>query len=203
MHNFNLSKQVQTRINLRGLDARGKEIWASHGHNTFTYAASDILTSGAIVSGGPVVSRLYVRFSNNLAATPLGGDGILTSTTAGLITTARSNFLDTLNPNCGGFWVNALSSQLAPSDANYNSNQATLFFRVSANAVSQSGAAFSPGTSGSYIAALGLAAPFDPNDPTKDRIFSAMNYTTFVTLAPFYVPTGGQVAIDYYFLLNS
>jgi len=196
MDRFDLKTSVKTRIFIRGYDAAKQLVFANVGHNTFTYAASDIIVNGLLGKSSSVVSRLYGRFTNNTSASP----GTLTSTSAGLATTVRSNFLDTTDSNCGGFWIDQLSTPYQlPNGVNYVGNQATFYFRVAYNMSAQDGS-FS---SSSYISALGLAVPFDPNDPTQDKIFSALNYTSFANPTQFAVPSGGQIAIDYSFYFTS
>lgn len=199
METFDINKHSSTRVRVRGIDATGKIVYEHIGKNTFTYSASDIILNGVLGSGPCLITRLYGHFINGTAS-----NGLLPNTNSGLITTVRSNFLDTTTVSgTGGFWLNKLSAPVqSPSTSNYIGNSATIYFRISSTLPSSqvTGPTFS---SSSYVTALGLAVPFDPNDPTQDRIYSALNYTAFPTASAFQIPNGGQIAVDYSFTFTS
>ena len=190
---------INNVVHFSVMDKAGNTLRTFTAKNTLTYAAGGVLINAILRSGPSQIYGLYARYGNG-SGSP--ASGTLPLPVAGIKAVTRSNFISSTSSDQGALWVPVLGAPVISTSNSslYSGNQATFSFRIPANIstsqMSPSGS-FVPGTS--YIFAIGLAVAVSLSDRTQDIIITAINGLPTPLQQ---VPPGGQLGIDYPFMIT-
>lgn len=193
---MNFNDIVHNVVRFSVWDKDGQLVKSFSAENTLTYAAGGVLINALLRSGPSQITYLYARYGNNQGSPP---SGTLILPTGGVKAVTVANFTQSASLDQGALWVPVLGTPVISSSntALYAGNVATFSFRIPANI---STASMSPigsfNASTAYIMAIGLAVQVNPQDRTQDILISVED-----SFSPEQVPSGGQLGIDYPFVI--